>query len=93
MPAAELSAAVAELRTAGANRDAAVEMNAEASKAASARLEAIEKQLGKTATMLQRSERLLAPLPHTAVEQAAYQMMLDDQMAKTSTTMSKFANK
>ena len=78
----QISAAVAEMRAENASRDAAVE-------AASVTAARIEKQLGQTATMLHRSEKLLAPLPAAAVDQAAYAMMrneVQDLHSQLSTT-------
>ena len=54
---------------------------------------AIAEQLGKTSQMLQRTEKLLAPLPSAAVDQAAHAMMrgevlrLDSALAQTQKQM------
>ena len=83
----QLAAEVEKLRAEQTSRDAAAES------LAAARLASIEKQLSKTATMLQRSERLLAPLPAAAVDAAAYAMMrseveqLSSQLASTNHKM------
>ena len=92
-----LSAAVAELKDAEASRDLAAEVTVEESnrtaEATHARLVAIERQLAKTTTMLERSERLLAPLPSAAIDQAAYAMMksevskLGDELVTTQRQM------
>lgn len=77
-----LSEAVAELRAAGADREATANLTAEeaarANEATEARLASIENELKKTARLLERSEKLLVPLPAAAVDQAAYSMMREE---------------
>ena len=63
-----LSEAVAELRQSGAKRERFVEETVDAT---AARLDTIEKQL-------RRTEKLLAPLPAQAVDQAAYALMREE---------------
>ena len=89
-----LSSAVDELREAGAAREAT---SIAAVADTQSRLTSIEAQLSKTAQMLQRTEKLLAPLPSAAVDQAAYGLMrgevlrLDAALAQTQRQMAAMA--
>ena len=70
-----LGEAVSELRAAGESRS---EEATRASEATERRLATIETQLARTSALLQRTEKLLAPLPAAAVDQAAYTMMREE---------------